>query len=220
MFRKPPLPTPSSATYVRLPAAPRPRPATPRAAESEAAVAAAATAVSSSFSGCAVIRSCEPSTGGDRASSTVLGFPAGRSRAAGRADSEAAGPSALGRPAGAAPHFPACGAPGLAGAAAARPSPPLPRAPRPGLLACPPACATLARLFRGSRGLAHGGRHLFRPGRPRGFIDVGIRVKPAAKRNFQRRPYRLHSESGAMRLGRPGAAARPAAPFPAVGNLF
>lgn len=41
------LPTPSSATYVRLPAAPRPRPATPelrpepRAAENEAAAAAA-----------------------------------------------------------------------------------------------------------------------------------------------------------------------------------
>lgn len=57
----------------------------------------------------------------------------GKSRQRGR------GPSALGRPAGAAPHLPACGAPGLAGAAATRPSPPLPRAPRPGLLARLPA---------------------------------------------------------------------------------
>lgn len=137
MFRKPPLPTPSSATYVRLPAAPRPRPATPRAAESEAAVAAAATAVSSSSSGCAVIRSCEPSTGGDRASSTVLGFPAGRSRAAGRADSEAAGRApSEGQP----------GPPRTSPRAALRGSPGPPRrdprlpSPAPRGPACSPAC--------------------------------------------------------------------------------
>lgn len=65
MFRKLSCPPPSSATYVRLPAAPRPRPATPelrsepRAAENEAAAAAAA------FSRGAVIRSRKPSTGGD-----------------------------------------------------------------------------------------------------------------------------------------------------------
>lgn len=87
----------------------------------------------------------------------------GKSRQRGR------GPSALGRPAGATPHLPACGAPGLAGAATLASPPPRPEA-RPA--ACLPACATLARLFRGSRGLAHGGRHLFRPSRWRGFIDV------------------------------------------------
>lgn len=80
MFRKLSCPPPSSATYVRLPAAPRPRPATPelrpepRAAESEAAAAAV---VAAAFSRGAVIRSRKPSTGGDRA--FMVEFTSGKS---------------------------------------------------------------------------------------------------------------------------------------------
>lgn len=82
MFRKLSCPPPSSATYVRLPAAPRPRSATPelrpepRAAENEAAAAAAETAAAA-FSRGAVIRSRKPSTGGDRA--FMVEFTSGKS---------------------------------------------------------------------------------------------------------------------------------------------
>lgn len=106
-------------------------------------------------------------------------------------------------------------------AVSGRPGPACPPLPCPSLPRSPPplgrACPTLARLFREACGLVHGGRHLFPSSGGRGFV-VEIGVKEAAKRNFTGNP--ALPEPRAMRLGPPGAAARRASPFAAVGNAF
>lgn len=175
------LPTPSSATYVRLPAAPRPRPATPSPSSARSPELRRTRRrrrrrrpwwrLSSRG---AVIRSRQTIDG--RRSGFHGGVSFRQERGAGVAESEAAGRApSEGRPR-TSPRVARPGSP-------RRRDPPLP-SPAPG----GPACATLARLFRGSRGLAHGSGHLFRPSRWTGFVDVEIRVKEATKRNFKRNP--------------------------------